>query len=435
MAIKTYFVSATNGNNANDGLDNVGVGLATATWTDVTFTLTQAGHGYTFAAGDIIYISGGTGATVDSYEVASSTANDIVLVETSTLHRIGNASDFAAGDLATGDITSSDGPWQTIDKAMNVIAAGDDTKVYCRNEMIYSESPIIDTAVTSTTQTCTFEGYGTVLGDDIQITMQGTLLDSIATRIHYCFKNIIFDAEGANVNAVSLASYEIMFRKCKFINATGIGANCAQSTWFWDCDFNDNDNDGCVCGNGSAFFNCRFYRNATAGIDCSGTLICWNCTFFSNAGNAIDGGTANETHLIVINCTIDGDSKDTTRGVSTSAATRGMVAIINSIVYDCLQGDNVLSDRRDLLLNDLYNENTTDHTGSGSDQEGTFASGAPDFVDEVAGADYTLNSGSPAVSAGHDEDDNMDIGSHQRPAGGAGGGMIVHPGTSGGARA
>ena len=53
----------------------------------------------------------------------------------------------------------------------------------------------------------------------------------------------------------------------------------------------------------------------------------------------------------------------------------------------------------------------------------------------TSGADYTLNSGSPAVSAGHDEDDNMDIGSHQRPAGGGGGGMIVHPGTSGGARA
>ena len=438
MATTNYFVSATNGNDVNDGLDNTGAGLATATWTESVFTLIQAGHGYTFAAGDVIYISAGTGATVGLYEVASSTVNNVVLVETSTLPRVGNASDFAAGDLATGDIASSDGPWQTIDKAMNTVAAADDTVVFCRNEATYSESPAIDTAITSTAQTCVFEGYGTTLGDDIQITMVGKLTDTIATRIHYCFKNIIFDANSANANCVELGSYEIMFRKCKFLNGTANGAACSGtgSTWFWDCDFNDNNTDGVIVGNLGAFFNCRFYRNGTAAIDGGGNVLCWNCTFFSNGGNVIDGGAGNETHVIVINCTIDGDAKDSQAGVVHASSARGMTAIINSVLYDCIKGDFVHSGDRDLILNSLYNSNTTDHDGTGSDQEGTLITAAPDFVDEVAGADYTLNSGSPAVSAGHDEDDNMDIGSHQRPAGGGGGGgMIVHPGTSGGARA
>ncbi len=70
------------------------------------------------------------------------------------------------------------------------------------------------------------------------------------------------------------------------------------------------------------------------------------------------------------------------------------------------------------------NSNTANYAGDASGQEGE-VTGAPDFVNEVAGADYTLNSGSPAVSAGHDEDNNMDIGAHQLAAGGGGGGLLM----------
>lgn len=425
MATANYFVSATNGNDANDGFDNIGVGLATATWTEATLTLTQAGHGYTFAAGDVIYLASGTGLTPGLYEVASSAVNTITLAATSTIPRVGNGNDVAAGDDATGDWTSSDGPWQTIDHAMNTVAAADDTMVYCRAEAAYTESPSIDTAVTSTLQTCTFEGYTTTPGDDGQITITGNLVDSIVTRVHYCFKNIIFDANSALNYCVFITSYEIMFRKCVFKNALIDGVSCVNAAWFWDCDFEDNTSDGISCTWGCFFANCRFYRNGAAGIDCSASTVCWNCTFFSNVGDAINAGAANEDHIIVINCTIDGDGKDTDFGVSKGAAFRGMVAIINCIIYDCTTGDDAAHDERDLLLNNLYNSNTVDHSQSGSDQEGTFQTGAPDFVNEVAGADYTLNAASPAVSAGHDEDDNMDIGSHQRTAAGAGGGLLM----------
>lgn len=425
MATKNYFVSATNGNDVNDGLDNIGVGLATATWTEGTFTLTQNGHGYTFAAGDVIYLAAGTGLTPGLYEVASSTVNTIVLVETSTLPRVGNGSDVAAGDDGTGDWTSSTGPWATIDKAMNNIGAADDTHVFVRAEAAYVESPSIDTAVTSVVQTACFEGYTTTLGDDGKITVTGQLVDSIGTRVHYCFKNIIFDANSANANAVSLTSYQIMFRKCEFINATSNGAVCAHATWFWDCDFNDNAGDGISCSTLGCFFTCRFYRNTLSAIDCNSTALCWNCTFFSNGSHAIDAGPLNEQNVICINCTVDGDGKDTLNAITKGTATRGMVAIINTIIYDCTTGDDAAHQDRDLLINNLYNSNTADHSGTGSDQEGTFQTGAPDFVNEAGGTDYTLNSGSPAVGAGHDEDDEMDIGAHQLAAGGGGGGLLM----------
>jgi len=222
-----------------------------------------------------------------------------------------------------------------------------------------------------------------------------------------------------------LGSYEIMWRNCEFLNGTSNNIITSQANWFWNCDFNDSGGDGISCGAMGAFFTCRFYRNTLSGIDCASTLVCWNCTFFSNGANAMDGGAANETHVIAINCTIDGDVQDTNTGVEKSTAFRGMGAIINCIIYDCTNGDTLSHDERDLLLNNLYNSNTTDHVNSGSDQEGTFATGAPDFVNEAAGADYTLNSASPAVSAGHDEDDNMDIGSHQRTAAAGGGGLLM----------
>jgi len=423
MASVTKFVDKTNGNDANDGLDNIGVGLATATWEEATLTLTQNGHGYTFAAGDVIYLATGTGLTPGLYEVATYTANTITLAATSSIPRVGDGNDVAAGDDATGDWTSSTGPLQTLDAAMNAVLAADDTTFYCISGADYGTAAI-DTAVTSPNQTCTFEGYTTTPGDNGRITMKGLLEDTIATRIHYCFKNIIFDAEDARAQCVSLSSYEIMWRNCDFISGTGNNVVVPQANWFWDCYFEGSGGDGIACDTMGAFFNCRFYNNAAAGIDCASTVLCWNCTFFSNNADAINGGATNEAHVIAINCTIDGDGKDTDIGIAKGSAFRGMVAIINCIIYDCGTGIECSNDERDLLIYNLLNSNTTDYSGSASDQEGTHVTGAPGFVNEAAGADYTLNSGSPAAAAGHDEDNNMDMGSHQLASAGGGGGLL-----------
>lgn len=427
MSIFNRFIDGSAGNDANDGKDNIGVGLATATWTESTFTLTQSGHGYTFSTGDVIAIESGTGATAGLYEVASSTSNDIVLVETSTLPTVDNASDFAAGDLASADIVSSDGPWATIDKAFNTVNVNEDQTMWIRATGTYTEDTSLDVVLNSLSETCTFEGYGTTLGDDSQITLAGILTDAVTGRAFYCFKNIIFDATSTKANCISFAVGHVTWRKCKFINATSIGVNVGLIHWFWDCDFNDNGNDGFAGGSMGFFVKCRFYRNGATAIDATSHMVCYQCDFFSNTGNGADGTAANDTALICLECTFDGDSKDGTTAVESNSSQRSAVAIINCIIYDYTEGTNANHGDRDLLLNNLFNNNTNDFdVGSrASDQEGTFQSGAPDFVDEPAGADYALNASSPAVGTGHDQDNNMDMGAHQRSAGGVGGGLLM----------
>lgn len=76
--------------------------LATATWLDSSGEqqLTQVGafSGYTWASGDDIYISAGTGVTPGWYEIASRVDDDSITLTLDTLS--------PGVDLATGDIVS-----------------------------------------------------------------------------------------------------------------------------------------------------------------------------------------------------------------------------------------------------------------------------------------------------------------------------------------
>ncbi len=84
----------------------IDVTLATATWTAATKTLTQVGAfaSYTFTAGDVIVITGGTGAKIGAYVIASRTSDDAIVLSKS----------LASGDLSTGDITSVSGQASTV---------------------------------------------------------------------------------------------------------------------------------------------------------------------------------------------------------------------------------------------------------------------------------------------------------------------------------
>jgi hypothetical protein len=327
---------------------------------------------------------------------------------------------------ATGDDTdtglSEALAFKTIDKAMNTIAAGE--KVWVKADGTYTESPIIDTAGGTVTE-IVFEGYTASPGDGGQVTIVGTLLDSIATQCLYCFKNFIFDANSANANCTSLSSYDITWRNCVFKNATADGCVMGYAGCFYECEFLDNTSDGAAVRTGSTFINCGFYRNGGAGIDCDGNLICYNCVFFSQGSQAIDAGPSNERGIVVINCTIDGDGKGTTFGVYTTSAWRNHVVVINTIIYDCATGIQSYSGDRDILVHNLLNSNTANYAGDASGQEAEVTD-APDFVDEVAGADYSLNAASPAKGTGSDYSaDEMDMGAIQAAGGGAVGGLLM----------
>lgn len=431
-----WFVDSTSGNDANDGRDNIGVGLATATWTEATLTLTQAGHGYTFAAGDVIYISGGTGATVDLYEVASSTANDIVLVGTSTLPGVGNATDFAAGDLATGDITSSTGPDATLGAANAAHAASD--QIWARSGTNYTEILALTTVGLATAPTI-WEGYTTTLGDDGQATIDGgsvraSGITQLSTNSYLVFKNLIIQ------------------------NHTGAGVNTTMDSCTWvRCDALSNGGDGWQLDNGHTFINCRAGGNGGDGIDMDGGCSIHGCLldtntnsgvqadegciamsdFFSNGLHAISMDQGNLALRCVLNNTIDGDVEDTSDGITFSTRINwGFV--INNLVYDCTTGIRFNGSELIGSANNLNNGHTTPYAGTAGTWDGE-VTGAPVFTNE-AGGDRTLGSGSPAIGAGTDAaqqlgvSEEISIGAFQVAAAAAGG-LLVHPGTSGGARA
>ncbi len=430
-----YYVDDQTGSDTNDGLDNIGVGLATATWTEATLTLTQAGHGYTFATGDVIYISAGTGVTVGRFEVASSTVNTIVLVGNSTIPDVGNAVNFATEDQAAGDITSSDGPWITIDKVMVGLGNGD--HAWVRATASYTETVVLDTFQATWSTPVIFEGYTTTPGDGGKVTIDGSatrasgLTTSVAGNTNYVFKNfIITNHTGAGVafNAID----RITWKNCDFLaNGTTNGAGIIAGIlhMFENCKFNDNSLDGVACQSGAVFVGCEFMRNTREAIDGGGTVVALYCIFFSNGGHAISCGAANNVLTIVANCTVDGDGKDTLDGLSNNSAARHIGCVVNSIFYDCAAGIQFSNKEAFISRNNLVNSNTADY----ADGAGTYSgevTGAPAFTTEAAGADYYLNSSSPAKDAGYDGNEvqgtatGMDIGAVGRievASGGLGG--------------
>lgn len=427
MAIR--FVDS-GGNDANDGLDNIGVGLATATWTESTLTLTQTGHGYTFATGDVIYIASGTGATTGLYEVVSSTVNNIVLKGTSALLDVGNADDFAAGDLASADIVSSNGADLTADAAFNAIVAGD--TVYLRSDKTYTELVTIDT-VGTTSNAVRIVGYTTTLDDDGQATIDAAdtrtncVADSLGNvGVYYSFENIKFtDATG---DCLNLSLNVIHFRHCEFsgagtdgINTTGNGVQCES------CIFFDTAGKGCDAGTSCGFYGCTFEDCAGDAIEITWGVVI-NCIFINTGSSAIDFNGANGFPCAVYGCTFDGVGNNTSTAISFPASFWGPYVAINNLIYDCAIGisGNNNGNHRFIGRNNLLNSNGTDYSNTGYRTEPGEQTGAPLFESE-AGEDYRLGSSSPAIEAGFDayvtegQTQKADIGALQLGGGGGGG--------------
>lgn len=428
MAIR--FSDASTGNDANDGFDNIGVGLATATWTEGTLTLTQSGHGYTFATGDVIYLIVGTGLTSGLYEVASSTSNTIVIVETSTLPDVGNGSDIAAGDDGTGDWESSSGPCLTIQANLTALSAGD--HVWVRNTAAYGEALTTTTAGTNTAEV-KIEGYGTSLGDggiavnDGANSLTNGWVPNVGSNF-YVWKNFRFTQFTVTGFGSIVGDYITMIN-IRSDNNGSSGVLLDQYCYIYGCYFHNNGGDGINCDSNPTLLNCVINHNAGDGIMLDIGFVC-NCLFFSNAGIAINFILNGDQS--VVNCTIDGDGKDTATGIRfTSNFARLMC--VNTIIYDCVNGivGSAGSGARRISFNNLVNNCTTPYADFGTD-EGEVTD-APDFVNE--GTDYTPGSSSPAKNTGADlstvpwgftiTGQRRSIGCFEAASTGAGGGLLM----------
>jgi len=310
-------------------------------------------------------------------------------------------SDGAAG-------TSEGAAWATIDKAMNTVVAGD--KVWIKGNGNYNETATIDTTGTVASPIA-FEGYSSVTGDNGMATINGqatrangiTNTTSAAASIFYIFKN--FRITNHTQVGVLLSSLHFHFKRCKFdTNGTTTSHHgiTVKTATFESCDFMDNAGHGLSLTTGPLVcVGCRFYRNGSDGVALgSNDAVFFGCEFFSNNTNGISGGSLSGSLVVVINCTIDGDSQDTVKGISCGTSVESFLVVLNSVIYDCgtgivadMPGDNKIS------RNNLVNGNGTAYTNF-STLTGEITS-APAFNSESTN-DYRPGTGSPLKNAGYD---------------------------------
>jgi hypothetical protein len=436
--VAIYFCHSDNGNDANDGLDNIGVGLATATWTESTLTLTQNGHGYTYSAGDVIYISGGTGATVGLYEVTGSTSNDITLAATSTLPGVGDGNDFAAGDLATGDITSSDGPLLTITAAEDKPVAAGDT-VFIHGGSTYFETVTLDVAGSSDTAPIIYRGYSTTLDDNGRAFLDGTTGNAIggATgRDYRIFMNLNCTAN-AGVNIVSLGSTSTdrnVWKNCRFHDAAAGVTSFNDYCFFERCVFENLTSDACYGNLFVTCVGCVFRGCSGANIVRGESVQVINCLFY-DMGSGSTAIWADFTGVnIICGNTIYGSQGGTDRGIFTGAGGIIQVCIFNNIITHCSVGIDLEDDWTggwNIGYNNVLYDNTTDYQVNSGATTGKFTHSGEQTTDpglvNPAADDYHITSSGSAYDNGFtgleadSEDSYMPIGAATPSASGGGG--------------
>jgi hypothetical protein len=275
------------------------------------------------------------------------------------------------------------------------------------------------------------EGYTTTPGDGGSFTIDGTGEDNCialpaGSNIYYYFKNMILD--GANYDNFNGASrYRMMFENCESNNSvSGKGFEIGGYCHMHRCRASDNGSDGFYMASNNRITYCEAWRNGGQGLRAAS----YNVTFFAclavsndDEGIAAPGG-------LVINCTVDGDNKDSTEGIECDDYSEicGTV-LLNNIIYDC--GVGIVGEATPTFQigeNNLVNNCTTDYSNWPSDLQESDITDAPGF--ETEGSDYTLASTSAARNAGADlsgtSSPGMDLGAYQsEDAGGGGDGQIV----------
>jgi hypothetical protein len=431
MASGDYYVDNAAGADTNGGTSaGAAIVSGTAGATDGTAVVDLSGDTPDLSGvsvGDCIRIAGDAGGirASDIFEItAVDDGLDTVDVTPSPANTAGSLT-WAIG-----------GAWATLQKAADTVRTADTDHVWVKGGTAYTEVLNITLVAGYITPT-TFEGYTTATGDGGVFTIDGEaaraygVTDSISAAAYYIFKNMRVTDHTSH--GMSLSMDNCTCKNCTFDDNTGVGAWVSDNWKFENCSFDDNGSHGCMANYVAIFVGCRAYSNAGDGLQCRNGLM-YGCVTFSNGGVALNMTGSGFTIHAIINCTVDGDAKDTTMGISIAGVTAGVTACINCIVYDCATGMTSLTGVGELLVsrNNLLNSNTADYAG-GADTFTGEVTAAPGF--ETEGSDYRLADGSAAIEAGFDAsvvcgfDSGCDIGAHQREevAPGGGGGGLLQP--------
>jgi len=284
--VKTVVITGgTAPSDSNDGLDPIGFNLSTATYDDTGngegehhIFKTSAFTSYTFTAGDQVYLSGGAGITVGLYEIASKVDNDAILLV------------FSAGSDSTSDVTSSTGPWATVDKTDDAHAA-------------YDTIFVCDDGTHSIAGAIVWGSGGFLTGCDAR----GVPLHPDGARVEIECSAVVAGF-AITFGTTTTGNWHIRNVDIHSSGATGVhGSSTGWWPTFISCDFRDHATHGLETQNLSTpatFVGCNFYGNGGSGIQPSsltstgrggGTYT--RCSFHDNASVGMQAGGAGTCYV------------------------------------------------------------------------------------------------------------------------------------------
>jgi hypothetical protein len=398
MAVVTLYVDGATGNDLNSGSSTgavkaSGAGAATLIADPVVALVADLPDLSTVVVGDTIRLNGRVDG-MHSTDVFEITAVDDTL-DTVTVSP-------APGSSTTGVTWAIGGPFDTIQRAVDVMRSAGGEKVYIKGSVTYSEMVSHSHRLGAIGQWGIVEGYTTTPGDGGVATISGGGVRAkcweTGTPVYVVFKNIRFTA----ATTIGLDTGDVVrLRHCRADTNGTTGVSISDNGWAHDCYFHNNTSHGfLVTATQMLATCCVFSQNGQSGLRAAAGLV-YKCLA---VGNALDGfhflSGAAGPH-IVLDCTIDGDNKDSDAGIDFDAANMQEIAVLNTVIYDCTTGVIGPADAGEehiFSYNNLVNSNTTNYsnfaTHSGEQ------TGAPLFTTE--GTDYTPAATSPLIGNGVD---------------------------------
>ena len=442
------------GSSGGDGNDNVGLSLSNATYdhtggaNELQLTSTGSFSGYTFATGDVIWLTNAAGGIVvpAQYAIAAKIDNNIITL-------VANAG--LTGD-STADVDSTGGPWTLAEAFTN--ATGVSVRVNVKSNAGYtSAADTIDGVGTIVGLLC-YRGYNTLIGD---LENQGWNSDGTLDVTNYpaiqCDGAITMGASGnkfmllQNMNFTGALSSPLVgdaapdhvhVIECKFTNtqnnssaiALRLDNTCSVINCDLECSGAAHD-DVLSIDSECRIIGCRIKGTETSQnlIHCQDRATIVGCMF---EGPGIGAAVSNGNPTNIVDNTFYKLETAITLSNVTPLAISG---IVNNHITDCGKYiDNLNSGSANvgiLEVNNRTRANTTPRTGVGEGANvgeiTTETNGeSTDFVNFGSG-DFHLIDAAPGQGTGTRA---KDIGAYKAadPAGGGGGNSSKQAGVGGG---
>lgn len=356
-------------------------------------TLTSVTGGFTAAMiGNAIRINSGTNFQVGYYFItARADTNTVTLDRTPSS---GAAGSLGAGKVGGAAATISQQATTTLNASL---VAGN--KVWVKNEA-WNEAVTLSVAGNSTNAVIV-EGYNASRGDNPtganrprnnRASAAGTGINLTALGI--IVKNIwVSNAGGAGFVSNTGFNY---FINCRSSSNGTIGFNLNGSVLI-GCEADTNTTSGFTAvTNASIHYACNYHGNTTTGLTGAtvGVRNMQFCLIYANSSHGISVSTG---PIVIINCTVDGNTGATTDGINASSIPGNISHVLNTILSNNGRyGGNISASSTGLVVD--YNN----FFGNATAARNNFPTGTndtaldPQYVNS-AGGDYGIGTNLKAL--------------------------------------